>query len=85
MSLREFLVKDCCNNKQIQSCKQCLYEKECNQIHIDLIMKALKEWLEVKYKEYYDSHGEFVCPPAVTVGGLIRELENCEIKDQKPL
>ena len=48
-------------------------------------MKALKEWLEVKYKEYYDSHGEFVCPPAVTVGGLIRELENCEIKDQKPL
>lgn len=46
MSLREFLVKDCQNNKQIASCSECRYEDECNQIHIDLIIKAICQWLE---------------------------------------
>jgi hypothetical protein len=41
-------------------------------------IKAFKDWLEDKYKEYYDPHEEFVCPPATTVDGLIREL-NAEL------
>ncbi|MDI9577912.1 MAG: hypothetical protein QM398_07250 [Thermoproteota archaeon] len=48
MNLREFLVKDCQNNKQITSCEQCLYEQECKQIHINLIIKAVTEWVSGK-------------------------------------
>ena len=45
MLLKEFLLKDCCDNKQIQSCQQCLYEKECDQTHLKLIQKAVSQYL----------------------------------------
>jgi hypothetical protein len=48
MSLRNFLIKDCKSNKQIKSCKQCLYEKECDQTHINLIVKALGQFVTEK-------------------------------------
>lgn len=46
--LRQFLVEDCQKNKQIQSCKQCLYEKECDQTHINIIIKAIGQWIASK-------------------------------------
>lgn len=50
--LRQFLIEDCQKNKQIDSCQQCLYEKECDQTHINLILKGLGEWLTQK-RDYY--------------------------------
>ena len=46
MSLREHLVKDCQTNKGITGCEQCEYEDACNQVHINLIIKAVKSWLQ---------------------------------------
>jgi hypothetical protein len=51
MNLREFLIKDCCDNKQIQSCQECRYEQECDQIHIKLIIKAINQWITAQQLE----------------------------------
>ena len=55
--LTEFLVKDCQNNKQIQSCNECKYEDECNQIHIKLIVKAVDKFLVEVFAEAKKSLG----------------------------
>jgi hypothetical protein len=45
--------------------------------------RVLKEYLEYEYKKNYDPHEEFICPPAVTIDQLIRELESNESHESK--
>jgi hypothetical protein len=51
MKLRDYLVKDCQSNKQITGCDQCHYEKECDQTHINLIIKALGQFVTEKRQD----------------------------------
>ena len=77
MNLREFLVKDCQNNKQITSCEQCLYEQECKQIHINLIIKAVTEWVSGKLV----AGNEKATPYNDVILKLLHELKDGEKKN----